>query len=121
MRKLFDSEINLLNKFFENIGDKSIILNNKSFLDIYVEELSDGEMGSIEFVFDEKKDRKFGNVLLEAVVNDIDERNIMLELSLDNHGILYQLDAFTEDFKPLKGHLGENDNIVEVTFRRSLK
>lgn len=55
MRKLFNSEINLLNKFFENIGDKSIILNNKYFTDIYVEELSDGGMGSIEFIFEEKK------------------------------------------------------------------
>jgi len=55
MRKLFNSEINLLNKFFENIGDKSIILNNKSFTDIYVEELSDGGVGSIEFIFEEKK------------------------------------------------------------------
>ncbi len=54
MRKLFNSEINLLNKFFENIGDKSIILNNKSFTNVYVEELSDGGVGSIEFIFEEK-------------------------------------------------------------------
>lgn len=119
MRKLFNSEINLLNKFFENIGDKSIILNDKSFTDFYVEELSDGG-GQLSF-FLKKKDRKFGNVLLEVISNDIDGRNIMLELSLDNYGILYQLDLFTKDYKTLEGHLGENNNIVEMTFRRPLK
>lgn len=59
--------------------------------------------------------------MLETIINDIDGRNIMLELSLDNHGILYQLDLFTEDYKLLKGHLGGNKNIVEMTFRRPLK
>ncbi|CAI3115259.1 hypothetical protein MWMV18_MWMV18_02977 [Acinetobacter calcoaceticus] len=72
-------------------------------------------------LFLKKKYRKFGSVLLKAIINDIDGRNIVLELSLDNHGILYQLDLFTEDYKILKGRLGGNKNIVEMTFRRPLK
>lgn len=59
--------------------------------------------------------------MLETIINDIDGRNIMLELSLGNYGILYQLDLFTEDYKLLKGRLGGNKNIVEMTFRRPLK
>lgn len=71
-----------------------------------IKELNDGGMGSFEFIKNSPGDRVFGSAILEAITYDIDGRKVMLELSIDNDGDLYQLDSFTEDFEPLKAPLG---------------
>ena len=84
------------------------MLNDLSNIDVI--DLDDGGMGSIEFVR-EGLDREFGTAILNAVTYDIDDRKIMIELSVDSEDYLYQLDAFTEDFLPLKADLGANIKI----------
>ena len=79
-------------------------------ISVDVIDLDDGGMGSIEFVR-EGLDREFGTAILNAVTYDIDDRKIMIELSVDSEDYLYQLDAFTEDFLPLKADLGANIKI----------
>ncbi|MFC0821213.1 DUF6984 family protein [Moraxella marmotae] len=85
---------------------------------ILVTDLNDGGMGSFEFFGKTKSKRTFGMPLIEADTYDIDGRKVMLQLSVDNEGYLYQLDSWTSDFNPLVGDLGavfifENINVRE--------
>lgn len=89
------SESNLESKILDFLSDTDVT------------DLDDGCMGSIEFIR-ENVHREFGLAILNAVTYDIDNRKVMLELSVDKEGCLYQLDAFTEDFLPLKAPLGVN-------------
>lgn len=108
MRKLCDSEQNLIGLLLSKSNIEFKFTNNLP--NLYVIDLDDGGMGSLEFIR-EKNDREFGLVILDAVVYDIDKRKIMIEISIDSEGYLYQLDSFTEDFLPLKAYLGTNTQI----------
>lgn len=105
IRKLYDSERKLIVLLLSGSNLDFKILDFLSDTD--VTDLDDGCMGSIEFIR-ENVHREFGLAILNAVTYDIDNRKVMLELSVDKEGCLYQLDAFTEDFLPLKAPLGVN-------------
>ena len=64
------------------------------------------------FFYDSDCVREFDKPLIQAETYDTDGRKIMLELSLDNYGYLYQLDSWTSDFNPLVSPLGTL-NILE--------
>lgn len=66
----------------------------------------DAGMGSFEFFYDGDYAREFEKPLIQAETYDTDGRKVMLELSLDNYGYLYQLDSWTSDFNPLVSPLG---------------
>lgn len=74
----------------------------------------DGGMGSFEFFYDCNLVRKFDRPLIQAETYDTDGRKIMLELSLDNYGYLYQLDSWTSDFNPLISPLGTLDILENI-------
>lgn len=76
-------------------------------------------MGSVEFFRACNYRRKFGRALIEVDTFDVDGRRVMLQLCIDQHGYLYQLDSFTADFGPLIKPLGEvfvfeNINVHEI-------
>lgn len=73
-------------------------------------------MGSFEFFYDGNDTREFGKSLIQAETYDTDGRKIMLELSLDNYGYLYQLDSWTSDFNPLVSPLGTLDILENIRF-----
>ena len=108
MRKLNENEKELIALLLSKSNLNFKMLNDLSNIDVI--DLDDGGMGSIEFVR-EGLDREFGTAILNAVTYDIDDRKIMIELSVDSEDYLYQLDAFTEDFLPLKADLGTNTKI----------
>ena len=108
MRKLNENEKELIALLLSKSNLNFKMLNDLSNIDVI--DLDDGGMGSIEFVR-EGLDREFGTANLNAGTYDIDERKIMIELSVDSEDYLYQLDAFTEDFLPLKADLGANIKI----------
>ena len=108
MRKLNENEKKLITLLLSKSNLNFKMLNDLSNIDVI--DLDDGGMGSIEF-FRKESDREFGTAILNAVAYDIDDRKIMIELSVDSEDYLYQLDAFTEDFLPLKADLGANIKI----------
>ena len=108
MRKLNENEKKLITLLLSKSNLTFNMPNDLSNMDVV--DLDDGGMGSIEF-FRKESDREFGTAILNAVAYDIDDRKIMIEISIDSENFLYQLDAFTEDFLPLKADLGANIKI----------
>ncbi|OOR89777.1 hypothetical protein B0181_06105 [Moraxella caviae] len=66
----------------------------------------DGGMGSFEFVREHIHDRQYAKPLIQAETYDTDGRKIMLEISIDEQGYLYQMDSWVADFNPLVSPLG---------------
>lgn len=111
LRFLCESELLLIFKLLD-LCTASYKLQS-SLKQILVFDLTDdGGMGSLEFFYDSDCVRKFDKPLIQAETYDTDGRKIMLELSLDNYGYLYQLDSWTSDFNPLVSPLGTL-NILE--------
>lgn len=71
-----------------------------------IKEIDDGGMGSIEFIEETRSERVFAKTILAANTYDLDGRKIMIEITVDTDGYLYQLMAATEDGKPLLFPLG---------------
>ncbi|MET2985320.1 DUF6984 family protein [Aureibaculum conchae] len=59
----------------------------------------DGEMGSISFDLDGKAE--FGKVLIEAEYSDTDGANVLITLTEDENGNLFELDYWKTDFTKL--------------------
>ncbi|OPH37747.1 Uncharacterised protein [Moraxella lacunata] len=111
LRFLRESELLLISKLLD-LCTASYKLQS-SLKQILVFDLTDdGGMGSLEFFYDSDCVREFDKPLIQAETYDTDGRKIMLELSLDNYGYLYQLDSWTSDFNPLVSPLGTL-NILE--------
>lgn len=68
-----------------------------------VRDMPDGGMGSIRFApSGDGTNRSFGNAAGELWYVDADGVAVTFCLSLDNHGDLYEVDAWKVDFSPLK-------------------
>ncbi|WP_441234602.1 DUF6984 family protein [Bradyrhizobium sp. 930_D9_N1_4] len=65
-----------------------------------VEEMNDGEMGSLRFVG--TADRRFGRCIGEAEFDDADGVLVSVALNADQHGELFELDLWKVDFSPLQ-------------------
>ncbi|WP_299363502.1 hypothetical protein [Winogradskyella sp.] len=66
-----------------------------------VEDLKDGQMGSIRFVNNNSLNRKYGKRLIEVEYVDLDNIPVYISLTLDNKDKLYELDIWKVDFNPL--------------------
>lgn len=79
----------------------------------------DGGMGSFEFCYNTDNHRQLATPLVEAETYDMDGTKVMLQLSLDEQGYLYQLNSWRADFHPLLSPLG-TVNILEniVTYEQ---
>lgn len=82
--------------------------------EIFVQELNDGGMGSLEFIRETNDTRVFWKAILEANTYDIDNVIIMLELSIDSLVFLYQLDSFKGDFSPLKKPFSLDNSLENI-------
>ena len=66
-----------------------------------VEDMADGGMGGITFVGQSAASRRFGRTLAEAEYIDSDGVPVLIGLSLDDKGALYELDFWKVDYSPL--------------------
>ncbi|MDY6451643.1 hypothetical protein SKM54_12300 [Acinetobacter faecalis] len=112
MRKLLDNEKELISQILSKSKIEFKICTDIS--EMYVVDLDDGGMGSIEFC-NGQGSRDFGTAILNAIAYDVDNRKVMIEISIDSEGYLYQLDAFTEDYLPLKASLGTSLKITDFS------
>ncbi|VVE40554.1 hypothetical protein PFI31113_04099 [Pandoraea fibrosis] len=103
-RGLSDKEYHLVvdliahSKFDEN--KRNYLIN--SIRDVMVEEMSDGGMGSLRFLWFGEQDRRFGSQLSEREYQDSDGVKICASLNLDQQGDLFELDIWKVDFSKLK-------------------
>lgn len=98
MRKMSAAELELISYLIKKSGYSKITSKNLS--EIYVEDQKDGEMGSLIFI-SKNKERKIGRDLGNIEFNDADGVKVIVNLVLDNHEDLYELDIWKTDFSPL--------------------
>jgi hypothetical protein len=67
-----------------------------------VEEMQDGNMGSLKFVTSESGRRRFGEKIAETEFVDEDGVLVSATINLDDRGNLFELDIWKVDFSPLK-------------------
>ena len=68
---------------------------------IKVEEMNDGNMGSLLFA-SSKQDRRLGDAIAEIRFQDEDDIPVLVSLNVDQDGDLYELDSWKVDFSLLK-------------------
>lgn len=79
---------------------------------VLVEDMDDGEMGSLLFQsFDDNPNRSLGEILAEAEFLDKDKIPVYVQLNLDNHSQLFELDIWKADYSPVS-RLPNLDQIV---------
>ena len=97
IRKLTYDEINFLHNFLHNTN-----LQNIDLSDIDVEEMNDGNMGSLYFINSILKSfRNRGKCLKQQLYFDIDMTEVLVSIDIDLEGNLYELDIWKVNFEPL--------------------
>jgi hypothetical protein len=89
--------------------------NTQPIDELSIKAIEDGGMGSFEFVEEAEAERTLGQAILAATTYDLDGREVMIEITVDSEGYLYQLTAATEDGKPLLFPLGSLGVFSEVS------
>ena len=67
-----------------------------------VEEMNDGGMGSLKFLYNDNKKRRMGCEIATISLKDIDDTFLSIALNLDEDENLFELDVWKVDFSPLK-------------------
>ena len=67
-----------------------------------VEDMQDGNMGSLRFRPPGSYDQRFGKQIAEAEFTDTDGVLVSATINLDDQGHLFELDIWKMDFSPLK-------------------
>jgi len=80
-----------------------------------VEEMQDGNMGSLKFVTSESRRRRFGEKIAEAEFVDEDGVLVSATINLDDRGDLFELDLWKVDFSPLKRYPKAEELDVKLT------
>jgi hypothetical protein len=106
-RELKENEQNLI-KHLVRISDK------EGSFDIpeLVEELKDGEMGSIRFASSEPA-RTYSSDFVQVEYIDEDNVPVIITLTIDNHQKLYELEFWKVDFEKLVRYPRPNEVIVQ--------
>ena len=99
MRKLNEQEITIIKKLIceQEISHHKLLIGIEN---LYVKELTDGGMGSLEFISEDR--RHLSETIAEAEFYDEDNVPVFLFLGIDSRGELFELDVFKANFSPLK-------------------
>ncbi|MFM7856151.1 MAG: DUF6984 family protein [Pseudanabaena sp.] len=89
---------------------KALLMTNSKIAEIivptldttFVENMDDGGMGSLLFIScTDDSNRKLGKTLAEAEFLDEDQVPVCVQLNLDNHNQLFELDIWKVDYSPV--------------------
>lgn len=89
---------------------KALLMTNSNIAEIIVptldtilvEDMDDGGMGSLLFIScTNDSNRKLGKTLAEAEFLDEDQVLVCVQLNLDNHNQLFELDIWKVDYSPV--------------------
>jgi hypothetical protein len=100
MRKLRHDERAVIEALLSDLPEERSLC--QYLLEAVVEDMSDGGMGSVRFVWLSGHDSRFGRQLREATFADADGLPASVTLNLDQAGRLFELDIFKADSSPLK-------------------
>ena len=98
MRLMNALEIAFVTSLLEKSSLK--LLDHETLSHIYVEDADDGGMGGLIFISG-KQGRKLGRDIASREFTDQDGTKVIVTLSLDNFGDLYELDVWKTDFSRL--------------------
>ena len=96
-RTLRQEEVDLLRALLEG-NELGTTLSTK----VRVRDLSDGGMGSIEFLSELLLERRHAKCIAEADYMDSDGVPVSIAVNVDQHGKLFELDLWKVDFGPLR-------------------
>jgi hypothetical protein len=99
-RPLSDNETALIKKLLSGTPSESKGLRQLS--KALVQDMSDGNMGSIRFCNPSASERRLGKVVTEGSFRDADGVLVSVTLNADQFGDLFELDLWKVDFSPLK-------------------
>jgi hypothetical protein len=99
-RKLRKEEVDLIAAILGDSPKASEIL--PSLPDRLVEDMKDGGMGSLRFMEQGNRERRFGKKIAEAEFADEDGIPVSAVVNLDDRDQLFELDIWKVDFSPLK-------------------
>jgi hypothetical protein len=100
MRRLKKEELDLITEMLENKSVAAQIIDRLPGR--FVDEMDDGGMGSLRFVSDSEKSRKFGKEVASISLFDVDGIPLSFSINLDEDGDIFELDVFKADFSRLK-------------------
>ncbi|MXV14164.1 DUF6984 family protein [Hufsiella ginkgonis] len=98
-RRLKDPESSLIKALLKGTKFENELTAQIGLLQ--VEEMQDGEMGSLRVVRPHKK-QSLGAIAAQAEFTDEDDVPVSVTLNLNQDGELFELDIFKADFSPLK-------------------
>lgn len=96
-RNISEKEKKLLEKLVEKASDKFTKEISENLL---VQNLDDGQMGSLKFYNPLNENRVFGSQVSELSFTDLDDVPVIVTLYLDNYGDLFEIDIWKVDFSP---------------------
>jgi len=102
MRNLKEKEEKLIQKLLSIASEYSFNIEDQ-----LVEEMNDGEMGSLYFVYKNapKEQRTMGKEIGRIEFKDSDDVVVSATLNIDSENRLFELDIWKTDFSPLKDYL----------------
>lgn len=99
MRDLRGDELALVKYMLRDYRQKDrLILSLDTAI---VQDMNDGFMGGIRFLWQGKCSPLFGEALAECTFRDADGVGLSVSLNLDKDGSLFELDIWRVDFAPL--------------------
>jgi|SRR5580704_3719980 hypothetical protein len=98
-RRLRPDEVALIMTMLEPDSTRSEFSARCS--DYYVQDMSDGGMGTIRFLAPSDANRRLGDEIARAEYVDQDGVMVSITINTDQHGELYELDFWKTNFSPL--------------------
>ena len=77
-------------------------------------ELDDGGMGTIRFHVDKRIDGRYGRDVIQVLYIDSDNVTVVITLTEDNNGDLFELEFWKTDFTPLKKYPAPEDIVISM-------
>lgn len=100
MRKLKKEEYDLIVFLLTGKANTERIISELA--DLFVEEIKDGGMGSLELLNKDGIGRRYGKEIAQIQLLDSDGIPLLISIDLDEDGDIFELDVWKVDFSPLK-------------------
>ncbi len=98
-RRLSSAEVKLISYLVRDTPEGARII--ASLEDLFVEEMDDGGMGSLQVIVEGEDHRRYGGTVAHMDSHDVDGMYLLISVIVDTDDNFYELDVFKGDFSPL--------------------
>lgn len=98
-RRLTSAEIKLISYLVWDTPRGAGII--ASLEDLFVEEMDDGGMGSLQVIVEGDDHRRYGGTVADMDFHDVDGMYLLISVIVDTDDNFYELDIFKGDLSPL--------------------